>query len=71
MNEYYYKTITGLEQDKVSRQYITGWASGFLGNPEVEEQRLTDAWRAGYDDGKEKNTDHSSDWKDGEADGAA
>jgi hypothetical protein len=30
---------------------------GYQGAPEVEEQRLTDAYEAGYEDGKNNNFD--------------
>jgi hypothetical protein len=38
-----------------SDQYILGWQEGYQGAPEVEEQRLTDAYNAGYEDGKNNN----------------
>ncbi|MXZ81146.1 MAG: hypothetical protein F4Z15_07240 [Gammaproteobacteria bacterium] len=64
MQNIYYETIKRLEQMKVQRQYILGWASGYLGNPEIEEQRMTDAWQAGYDDGKARSTDEAENWKE-------
>ena len=62
MSNPYYQTISELESKKVNRDYITGWASGYLGNPVLEEQRVTDSWQAGYDDGKEKVTDNADKW---------
>lgn len=59
----YYDTIVSLERQGVSRQYIQGWASGYLGNPEIEEQRMTDAWQAGYADGKNRTITTASDWR--------
>ena len=64
MQNIYYETIRRLEEMKVQRQYILGWASGYLGNPEIEEQRMTDAWQAGYDDGKACSTDEAENWKE-------
>jgi hypothetical protein len=36
----------------VNDNYIQGWVAGFLNNPEIEEQRITDEWESGYEDGK-------------------
>ncbi len=63
MDQMYYDTLTKLEKDGIDAEYINGWASGYLHNPEREEQRVTDAYKAGYEDGKEKNTDHAADYK--------
>lgn len=63
MPNLYYDTIRSLEQQGISRHYIQGWASGYLGNPEIEEQRITDPWKAGYADGKNRTTDSAPDWK--------
>ena len=63
MTNVYYQTITELEKQSVSRDYIIGWASGFLGNPKVEEQRLTEPYEAGYNDGRENSTANAKNWK--------
>ena len=55
MNEDYYAAIDKMEKSNVSREYIVGWASGYLQNPKREEQRLNEAYEAGYDDGEAKN----------------
>jgi len=47
----YYETIDKLEKMGVDREYLQGWAGGFLGNPKREEQRVTEAYEAGYEDG--------------------
>lgn len=62
MNPMYYQTIDKMEKAKVSRDYIIGWASGFLGNPKREEQRLNEAYEAGYDDGAGRKTDGFTGW---------
>ncbi len=62
MNKQYYETIADLQKRKVAPDYVTGWASGFLGNPKVEEQRLTESYQAGYDDGANGNTDQAENW---------
>jgi hypothetical protein len=62
MDKTYYDTATKLEQLGVDREYIEGWMSGYLGNPKREEQRLTEPYEAGYEDGLERTTDHAEDW---------
>ncbi|MCF6336638.1 MAG: hypothetical protein L3J84_01620 [Gammaproteobacteria bacterium] len=63
MNEDYYAAIEKMEKANVSREYIVGWASGFLQNPKVEEQRVNDAYEAGYVDGEAKNDSNFSTWE--------
>ncbi|SVD63350.1 uncharacterized protein METZ01_LOCUS416204, partial [marine metagenome] len=62
VDKIYYDTVTHLECS-TDREYIQGWVGGYLGNPEREEQRQTDAYRAGYEDGKVGNTDRAKLWK--------
>jgi len=56
-NKAYYETITAMEKKGVDKEYINGWACGFLHNPKREEQRLNDAYNTGYDDGHAGKTD--------------
>jgi hypothetical protein len=62
MDQLYYQTIDKMEKKGVSREYINGWACGFLHNPKREEQRVTEAYEAGYDDGQERKTDAADAW---------
>lgn len=62
MNQTYYQTIDKMEKTKVNREYINGWACGFLHNPKREEQRVNDAYEAGYNDGFAKKTDGFNAW---------
>jgi hypothetical protein len=62
MNQTYYDAVTKMEQMGVDDEYIQGWQSGYLGNPKREEQRVTEAYEAGYADGEEKNLDNLSQW---------
>jgi hypothetical protein len=62
MNATYYKTIDAMEKKGVDREYINGWACGFLHNPKREEQRLGGAYDAGYDDGAAGKTDGFNSW---------
>ncbi len=50
MNQEYFDKVTELENMNASDQYILGWQEGYQGAPEVEEQRLTDAYEAGYEE---------------------
>ena len=43
---------------------ILGWQEGYQDAPEVEEQRVTDAYQAGYEDGKNNNFDNVEKFKD-------
>lgn len=62
MNKTYYDTIDKMEKKQVDRDYINGWACGFLHNPKREEQRVTEAYEAGYSDGWEHKTDGFASW---------
>lgn len=62
MNEEYYSAISNMEKANVSRDYVVGWASGYLQNPKREEQRVTDAYEAGYSDGESKNATNFEAW---------
>lgn len=58
----YYDAVTKMEKAGVDPEYINGWQCGFLVNPKREEQRLNDAYNAGYEDGASKNADNFSSW---------
>ena len=58
----YYEAISKLEDDNVAKDYILGWASGYLGNPKLEEQRVTEGYEVGYEDGRSKSTDNAVNW---------
>lgn len=62
MNKTYYETIDAMEKAGVNKEYINGWACGFLHNPKREEQRITEAYEAGYTDGEEEKTDGYTKW---------
>jgi len=51
-----------MEKAGVDAEYLQGWQGGYLVNPEREEQRLTEAYEAGYADGVEHNMDGYSSW---------
>ena len=62
MTNEYYSAIDKMEKANVSREYVIGWATGFLQNPAREEQRTNEAYDAGVSDGEEKNADNFKSW---------
>jgi len=58
----YHDAVDAMEKAGVDPEYIQGWQGGFLVNPKREEQRVTEAYEAGYDDGSEKNADNFKNW---------
>lgn len=62
MNQSYYDAVTKMEGMNVNEEYIQGWQAGFLQNPKREEQRVTEAYDAGYADGEEKSSDNFANW---------
>ena len=52
MNQEYFDKVTELENMNADDQYILGWQEGYQDSPEVEEQRVTDAYQAGSEDRK-------------------
>ena len=63
MDQAYRDAVTKMEAANVDPEYIIGWQGGYLGHPEREEQRVTDAYTAGYEDGQEKNDSNFDNWK--------
>ncbi len=63
MDQAYRDAITKMETAGVDPEYVLGWQGGYLGHPEREEQRVTAAYTAGFEDGQEKNGDHFDKWK--------
>lgn len=62
MDKTYYDAVTKMEEMNVQKEYKLGWMGGYLQNPMREEQRVTEAYEAGYNDGGEKTTDNFSQW---------
>ena len=63
MNDEYFKKVSELEEMDVSDDYIIGWQTGYQNSPKVEEQRLSDAYEAGYEDGEKKTIDNAGKFK--------
>lgn len=58
----YHATLKLMQEAGAAKAYMHGWASGALQNPELEEQRVTDAYTAGYEDGQNAVTDGYKNW---------
>jgi len=63
MDKMYYETIDKLEKMGVDPEYIQGWIGGYLDNPKREEQRITEAYESGYEDGGAKETTSAEKFK--------
>jgi hypothetical protein len=61
-NELYRTTIVEMEKNNVNAEYIQGWVGGFMGNPKREEQRLTEAYEKGFEDGSNQDTASYQNW---------
>ena len=62
MDQLYRDTTARMEQTGVDTDYIIGWQGGYLGHPKREEQRVSEAYEAGFSDGTEHKTDGFSAW---------
>jgi len=62
MNQIYRDATTKMEEMDVNPEYVLGWQGGFLGHPMREQQRLSEAYEAGYEDGSARSTDKFDDW---------
>ncbi len=62
MNQAYRDATTKMEEMNVNPEYVLGWQGGYLGHPKREEQRVNEAYNAGFEDGEEKSTDNFGNW---------
>ncbi len=58
----YHATLKTMQEAGACAQYCHGWASGCLANTPLEEQRVTEAYTAGYEDGQSGVTDGYTKW---------
>ncbi len=63
MDKTYYDAVSKMEDMNVDSDYRLGWMGGYLENPAREEQRVTESYEAGYEDGQNKNTGSFDNWK--------
>ena len=62
MDDFYYTSCTKIEEQNADSDYLIGWQGGYLGHPLREEQRVTEAYTAGYTDGQEKTLNNVEKW---------
>ena len=62
MDQFYYEAVDQMQKMKVDRNYMLGWIGGYMSNPKIEEQRLTESYEAGYADGGSKETSNFKKW---------
>jgi hypothetical protein len=62
MDQNYHDTVSEMEKKGVDPDYVQGWQGGYLHNPPREEQRVSDAYNAGYSDGSSRSTEHMAEW---------
>ena len=51
-HQFYRQTVARMQEMRVDPDYIQGWIGGYMGNPRREEQRVTEAYGSGYEDGE-------------------
>ena len=54
-----------MQKATVDPEYIQGWVGGYMGNPKREEQRITEAYEAGYAAGESRDADGFESWRTG------
>jgi ribosome modulation factor len=64
---FYHDCVSRMQRMNVREDYIQGWIGGYMGNPKREEQRVSDAYEAGYQDGENGDASKMGDWVDLEA----
>ena len=63
--DFYYDAVDRMEKAGVRRDYILGWIAGYMQNPRREEQRVNDAYDAGFEHGEASDADSFEAWKAG------
>ena len=58
----YYNAVVEMEKAGVDPEFLQGWQGGYLLNPMREEQRLTEAYEAGYEAGRDKDMHAYKEW---------
>ena len=59
----YHDTVARMQKAGVDPEYVQGWVGGYMGNPKREEQRLTEAYEAGYSAGESGDTEGFEAWR--------
>ena len=61
--KFYYDAVARMQKANVDPEYIHGWVGGYMGNPKREEQRITEAYEAGYEAGEGADTEGFESWR--------
>lgn len=62
MNQQYYDAVVAMEKAGADPEFVQGWQNGYLVNPMREEQRLNEAYEAGYEAGKAHDVNAYKEW---------
>ena len=62
---FYYNAVDKMQKMQVDSEYVHGWIGGYMGNPKREEQRISDAYEAGYEDGESSDVSKFEAWTKG------
>lgn len=62
MNQHYYDAVVAMEKAGTDPEFVQGFQCGYLLIPEREEQRITEAYEAGYAAGKERDLEAYKEW---------
>ncbi len=62
---FYYNAVDKMQKMQVDSEYVHGWIGGYMGNPKREEQRISDAYEAGYEDGESSDVSKFEAWPKG------
>jgi len=65
MNLEYYNAVVAMEKAGADADFVEGWQSGYLLNQAREEQRLNEAYEAGFAAGTEHDMDAYKEWVKG------
>jgi hypothetical protein len=63
--QFYYNAVDKMQKMQVDSEYVHGWIGGYMGNPKREEQRITEAYEAGYEDGEGSDVSKFDAWAKG------
>ena len=63
--EFYYTAVDKMQNMQVDPEYIQGWIGGYMGNPKREEQRITEPYEAGFEDGGSSDVSNFDQWLKG------
>ncbi len=60
--DFYYDAVDQMQKLSVKREYMLGWIGAYMHNPKREEQRVTEAYEAGCEDGEKADTSNFEKW---------